>query len=732
MLIDNIKHQFLFDFTLKEENALDVCRLDLGALSSDDKRSIDKYLLDLEKSIKSTPSEETGFGSLFSMRSISKSSGGVRNFVDQVNDFILSMKNTIFSGLLVKKESPCSDICYMPLFLVYYCFPKFGDFLDNWRNCPTNSDEFMELYESPYYNFITLMKDLPSFDETTLNDSDKRHVSDSNNPELLFKYSAEAVKTNYLKRVESESGVTVSDLLGGNSSENCIFYDFQTISGGIAGGNLPNEIKFEGDSGGPYEGNCVNPFIVVILNNGKKILSLIPSGFVSQYRCTSIVFVPKNIEFIKGGAFRHCDNVIDIVFEPGSNLKYVGASFNSDFLPSLFKLPDSVEVIGDAAFYSGCSSNVPIQTFIFPKNLKKISYYAFYTFDSHQSPITIIHRKYSPFPSQLEEIGDYAFATGYINCVEVGTNDKKGIPLNNGKKFYDISDTTVEYDPTSFWAHSYIPDFSNCKKLRKIGNAAFRRTLFNDQSYDTLVIPASVEEIGDYAFADVKHLNKVVFEKGTKLRYLGKKAFINCSSLKEVVFESTPPLERINYMTFAFTDLKKIDLTMLTNLKVIEACAFVLHPARFKLGKIQPEILVNPGVINYGPFRVKEVFEFHDIKAPAPRVIIPKSIKNQLISTPDPNDYIILKAPSPSVLASTYKEHPQVVLDCAYSTISINVDTVNILMYLEYLNSDKYINGKSPKIPTIIQPKDPTLVVQVVKDTNLIRIEGTYVRKLLK
>lgn len=732
MLIDNIKHQFLFDFTLKEENALDVCRLDLGALSSDDKRSIDKYLLDLEKSIKSTPSEETGFGSLFSMRSISKSSGGVRNFVDQVNDFILSMKNTIFSGLLVKKESPCSDICYMPLFLVYYCFPKFGDFLDNWRNCPTNSDEFMELYESPCYNFITLMKDLSSFDETTLNDSDKRHVSDSNNPELLFKYSAEAVKTNYLKRVESESGVTVSDLTGGNSSENCIFYDFQTISGGIAGGNLPNEIRFEGDSRDPYEGNCVNPFIVVILNNGKKILSLIPSGFVSQYRCTSIVFVPKNIEVIKGGAFRHCDNVIDIVFEPGSNLKYVGASFNSDFLPSLFKLPDSVEVIGSAAFYSGCSSNVPIQTFIFPKNLKKISYYAFYTFDSHQSPITIIHRKYSPFPSQLEEIGDYAFATGYINCVEVGTNDKKGIPLNNGKKFYDISDTTVEYCPSLFWAHSYIPDFSNCKKLRKIGNAAFRRTLFNDQIYDTLVIPASVEEIGDYAFADVKHLNKVVFEKGTKLRYLGKKAFINCSSLKEVVFESTPPLERINYMTFAFTDLKKIDLTMLTNLKVIEACAFVLHPSRFKLGKIQPEILVNPGVIDYGPLRVKEVFEFNDIKDQAPRVTIPKSIKNQLKTTPDPNDYVILKAPSPSVLASTYKEHPQVVLDCAHSTISINVDTVNILMYLEYLNSDKYINGRSPKIPTIIQPKDPTLRVQVVKNTNLIRIEGTYVRKLLK
>ena len=725
MLIDDIKDQFLFDFTLKEDNALDVCRLDLGALSSDDKRSVDKYLLDLKKSIESTPSEETGFGSLFSRRS-NPSSGG-KDFVDNINDFILSIKKTIFSGLLVKKESNCSDIYYMPLFLVYYCFPKFSDFLNNWENCPTNSDKFMELYESPCFNFIALMKDLPSFDETTLNDSDERHVSDSNNPDLLFKGSTEAVKTNYLKRVESESGVTVNDLTG-FSDWNCIYYDFQTISGGTASGSHPNEVRFEGGMGGdPNEGNSVNPFIVVIMNDGKKILSLIPSCFTSQFHCTSIIFIPKNIEIIKGGAFRYCESIIDIVFEPNSNLKYVGASFNSDFLPSLFKLPDSVEVIGSAAFYSGCSNNVPIQTFIFPKNLKKIDNNAFYTFDAHQSPINLIHRKYSPFPPQLEEIGDYAFATGYINYVEVGTYDNKGIPMDNGKKRYNILDTIITYDPTSFWTHSYIPDFSHCKKLRKIGTAAFRRTLFNDQSYDTLVIPASVEEIGDYAFADVKHLNKVVFEKGTKLRYLGKKAFINCSSLKEVVFESTPPLERINYMTFAFTDLKKIDLTMLTNLKVIEACAFVLHPTKFKLGKIQPEILVNPGVIDYGPFRVKEVFEYYDIKNQVPKVTIPKSIKNQLKSTPDPNDYVILKAPSPSVLASTYKEHPQIVLDCGYSTISVSVDMVNILMYLEYLNSDKYISGKSPKIPIIVKPT--TNRVQVVQNTELIRIEGTYIRK---
>ena len=730
MLIDNIKHQFLFDFTLREENALDVCRLDLGALSSDDKRSVDKYLLDLKKSIESTPSEETGFGSLFSKKS--KSSGGSRNFIDNINDFILSMKKTIFSGLLVKKESNCSDIYYMPLFLVYYCFPKFSDFLDNWRDCQTNSDKFMELYESPYFNFITLMKDLPSFDETTLNDSDERHVSDSNNPELLFRGSEEAVKTNYLRRLESESGVTINDLTACISDWNCIYYDFQTISGGIAGGVNPNEVKFDcGIGRDPNDGICVNPFIVVILNDGKKILTTLPSCFVNQYCCTSIIFVSKNIEVIKDGAFSNfkCnEGIIDVVFEPGSNLKYVGSSFSSDFLPSLFKLPDSVEIIGSAAFYSGCSSNVPIQTFIFPKNLKKIDNHAFYTFDAYQSPINPIHRKYSPFPSQLEEIGDYAFATGYVN-VEVSINhDNTGIPLDSEKR-YDITDTTLDYDPTSFWTHSYIPDFSNCKKLRRIGNAAFRRTLFNDQSQDTLVIPASVEEIGDYAFADVKHLNKVVFEKGTKLKYLGKKAFINCSSLKEVVFESTPPLERINYMTFAFTDLKKIDLTMLTNLKVIEACAFVLHPTKFKMGRIQPEILVNPGVIDYGPFRVKEVFEFYDIKNQAPRVVIPKSIKNQLKSAPDPNDYVILKAPSPSVLASTYKEHPQIVLDCDYSLISVSVDTVNILVYLEYLNSDKYLNGKSPKIPTLIQPKDPTLRVQVVKDTNLVRIGGTYIRK---
>ena len=113
-----------------------------------------------------------------------------------------------------------------------------------------------------------------------------------------------------------------------------------------------------------------------------------------------------------------------------------------------------------------------------------------------------------------------------------------------------------------------------CKKLKRIGVGAFRRCNLDDCFGGVLTIPASVEVIEDYAFSLCNNIEKIVFESGSKLKYLGEKAFFGLLRLTEVEFDSECPLERIKYMTFAFTNVRRIVVPK--NVTVIENCAFLL------------------------------------------------------------------------------------------------------------------------------------------------------------
>lgn len=649
MLIDKIKEEYLKYFELREDNMLDIVRINTRLLDTDNFLRIRLYLERLERRIIGSSSFE----------------GRVDDsFAEMARDYVSVTKNSVLS-FLVREWNKEEGYLYLPLFLLHYSFPALKDFLTKWKQTQTDSPEFEEkLMNSRIYISISHMDDLPNFDKNILNYSDKNHIAPA---EAEVKLKGDSFWTRYFDKVSEK--ITPQTRWFLDSTGDTHYYDYQIISKNRI--NHPNTTNF----------------ITVYADDGSKVLRPIPKTTIpgQSINTTALVFIPKSIEVIRPNSFIHLSFLLGIIFEDGSRLKCIaGRQFTTDFLPKSFKLPDSVEVIGDKAFMLPCDYNIPLHFFCFPKNLKKIGKRAFFTIDKHQSEAVKNRRLYSSLPEGVESIGDFAFATG-------GSD----VRLKRDVSIAGISLFTIEKYGIVYWSNSIIPYLADCKVLTVIGIGAFRRTVCGDGG--VLVIPPSVEEIGDYAFSCVKELSKVIFSAGTKLKYLGKKAFFGCLNLSEVVFETPPPLERISYMAFAFTNLETVDLSNFPNLKVIEACAFVTYRSKYQKGIIQPKIIKNPRVIDYGPFRVRERFKSEDITV--------EKIKDGSSISINSSDFEYLRAPTPKYLHNTYKDTPEILINIKYKEscfFGFSIEDCTILEYLEYLNSDKYLNGESPRIPSFI------------------------------
>lgn len=677
MLIDKIKEDYLHYFELREDNMLDIVRIKTNSLDANDFLKIKLYLENLERVIVKNPPSFDG-----------KANSGI--MVEISRDYVTVVRDSILSFLV--KEWAKEGYIYLPLFLLHYSFPAIKDFLTKWKQTRTDSPEFEMLMNSSIYNSISHMDDLPNFDKNILNFSDKNHIV----PEgVLEEQEGESYCTKFLdevsKKITPETKRVFFDCTGKTH-----YYDYQIVSKNRI--NIPN----------------TSNFITVYSDDGSKVLRPIPFTAATG-QSTVLVFIPKSIEVIRPETLIHLSFLFGIIFEDGSRLRCIaGRQFTTDFLPKSFiNLPDSVEVIGDKVFMLPCDYNISLQFFCFPKNLKKIGKKAFLTIDKYQSRATMNRRLYSSLPEGVESIGDFAFATGYSD-----------IRLKRDKGIAGISLFTIEDSGLVYWSNSIIPSLSDCKVLTVIGIGAFRRTVADDGE---LVIPPSVEEIGDYAFSCVRGLKKVIFSAGTKLKYLGKKAFFRCANLSEVIFETPPPLERISYMAFAFTSLETIDLSNFPNLKVIEACAFVTHQTKYQKGIIQPKIIKNPKVIDYGPFRVREWFRSDDITV--------DKIKDGNCNSINKSDFEYLRAPSPKNLFNTYKDTPEILIGFKYEescSFGSSIEDCTILEYLEYLNSDKYLNGESPRIPSFVpagSSEGGVVVWDRRRDLTYI-IHGTYSRIL--
>jgi hypothetical protein len=599
-IAENLKEKYISSFKLGDDNMFKIVKIDKTKVKGDVKSVLVSYFNEIQKIINHSTKVE----------------GKVKSISNEEKWVIGSLRRNILN-LLFKEDK---KYLYIPLFLLYYAYPGMENEIAKFKDC-ISDDDILSLLDGENYFPISELSDSEKNDNI-LSVNDRFRLIDVTNER--FWWGADYANDEFWNAA-FKNGMTIAGPNGHSEIHENILQMAEKISSNskVQDSSLKSTLKelrdylFPNNDVAHYEFSLIDdradkfsrPFIkrsgkflfcpytkdgrlavtkatslITVVKTTRKVLSDITLLSTSGDDDTAIIFVPKNIEVITGGL---CSSgrLLGVFFEAGSELKYIkgGAFCNTDHL-SCFNLPKKVEIIGNGAFYSSSFNGLMLDKFVFGGNesLRKIGAFAFYTSDSFISPyeqtdLFTIHRFYTPLPPSLEEIGDFAFATGE----DVYFNGTDFYEERISRDCYTKEELLKHYfqendrgDRFQELRRSNIPDMRKCKKLRRIGVGAFRRCNLDDCFDGVLTIPASVEVIEDYAFSLCTNITKVVFESGSKLKYLGEKAFFGILHLEEVEFDSECPLERIKYMTFAFTAVKSIAIPY--NVTVIENCAFLL------------------------------------------------------------------------------------------------------------------------------------------------------------
>ena len=252
--------------------------------------------------------------------------------------------------------------------------------------------------------------------------------------------------------------------------------------------------------------------------------------------------IPASIETIGIAAFKGCSSLSSLIFEDNSKLKLIDGAFYANLDNPYchgafsncskllnFKVPNSLEIIGDAAF-SGCVALESIN-FEMDSSLQMIKEYAF----KECSSLRILR-----FPVNISSIG----ATAFKGCIGL-----EEVLFNKGAKLTEIKGNT----------------FKGCTALK------------------TIEIPANVEIIGSMTFQDCTSLANINFEPNSKLKVIkgGYKqdqsyrytyhygAFLNCSSIRSITIPAS--VETIESTAFRnCTSLETVIFEKGSQLKIIE------------------------------------------------------------------------------------------------------------------------------------------------------------------
>lgn len=246
-------------------------------------------------------------------------------------------------------------------------------------------------------------------------------------------------------------------------------------------------------------------------------------------------------------AFYKCANVSDV--EIPDSVKTIGrAAFYLCSNLTSVRLPDGLETIDDYTFYNCSKLILPV----LPETLKTIGRSAFYKCALSNGQQADTDSDVLVIPDSVQTIGDYAFfSVGYtyvdsesgisqkggIDSVQFGS----GITRIGANAFYSadslksvtLGDNVQTIGEKAFYKCPLLSEINFNDALQSIGARAF----YNCNGITSLTLSNGIKEIGDYAFYKCEGLTEV--KLGSGVERIGDYAFYGCGSLAYAEFSDS-------------------------------------------------------------------------------------------------------------------------------------------------------------------------------------------------
>lgn len=261
------------------------------------------------------------------------------------------------------------------------------------------------------------------------------------------------------------------------------------------------------------------------------------------YNCDGLVSIqiPQSVKAIGESAFADCSN-LSTVNLPSSITEIEGGTFGWCTNLKSISLPDGLLRISQQAFT--CTGLTEIS---FPSKLTTIESSAFASCDGLEAIL---------IPASVSSIGESAFWNKTLKSIIVDAGNSVYDSRNNCNAVIETATNTLVFGCQG----SFVPD-----GVEKIANRAF----VGCEGLTSIIIPASVKSIGEFAFDTCPLLASVTLNEGLQL--LGTQAFCRCSALDMITLPST--LTEIGQFAFSGTNLANIN-SLIEEPFVIDASVF--------------------------------------------------------------------------------------------------------------------------------------------------------------
>ncbi len=229
------------------------------------------------------------------------------------------------------------------------------------------------------------------------------------------------------------------------------------------------------------------------------------------------LIIPECYEWIGTAAFMECSNLVRVTIE-GERLSSVQHNaFAGCVRLEGIAFPNSVRTIGESAFY-GCTSFGILSLGAGVETIGNIAF-----FGCKNLTAVLI-------PNTVTSIGEGAFREcGRLANIYLGT----GLRSIGVCAFYDISHgANFHIENIESWLNISFTDALENPLAQSNGETTPRHLLINGEEVTSVVIPASVRDIGNYAFYSAKQL--VNLELHANVNAIGFASFMDCVNLKAI------------------------------------------------------------------------------------------------------------------------------------------------------------------------------------------------------